>query len=215
METALLGAILGLALIDSLNPASIASASYLRFVRTRSDVIAFAAAAYVTYLAFAFVLTDAVGPAARRVFDGTPSISVSILQIALGSVLVANGARAWSRRSRRAIPRSTSLGSASALGFLATMIDLPTAVPLIAASGIIVAAHPAQIVEVGVLVIYVIVCVAPLILIALIPQRFGSKTRPMPGDAGVPSAGLTPVLLAGLCIVLGAAAGGQGALALL
>jgi hypothetical protein len=95
MQTPLLLAIVGLALADSLNPTSLAVAAYLRFVRGRADVLAFVAAAYVTYLAVAVLLTYAVGPPVRIGFKNAPAGTVAALQIVLGAVLIAIVLRTW------------------------------------------------------------------------------------------------------------------------
>jgi Sap, sulfolipid-1-addressing protein len=213
MQMPLLGAILGLALADSLNPASIAVAGYLRFARGRADVIAFAGAAYVTYLAVAFLLTDAVGPAARIALRDAPASTRSALQVGVGAVLITTGLRTWRHRGRRARP-AASTNSAFALGVAATVMDLPTALPLVAASGLILAAHPGAFAQAGLLNAYVLVCAAPLLAIALIPERLRNRRSPIPFATRIGLTSSLPVLLAGLCIVLGAAAGGEGVLAL-
>ncbi|HEV2922425.1 MAG TPA: GAP family protein [Solirubrobacteraceae bacterium] len=211
MQTPLLLAIVGLALADSLNPTSLAVAAYLRFVRGKVDVLAFVAAAYITYLAVAVLLTYAVGPAIRMGFKNAPAGTVPALQIVLGGVLIAIGLRTWTGRKPCATRPTPSTKSASALGFMATVADLPTALPLLAASGMIAAAHSGMFAGMGLLIVYVLVCVAPLLAIALIPQRFRGGA-PIAGKIRL--AGALSVLVAGVCVVLGATASGEAAVAL-
>jgi Sap, sulfolipid-1-addressing protein len=210
----LLLAIVGFALADSLNPTSIAVAGYLRFARGRADAIAFTAAAYVTYLAVAVVLTDAVGPAAHSAIKEAPASTVCALQIGLGAVLIMTGLRTWRHRGRDSARTAPSSKSASGLGFMATVMDLPTALPLLAASGMIVAAHPGMFAEVGLLMVYVLVCVAPLLAIALIPGRFRKMRSSIPTTTRIRITTWSPALLAGLCIMLGAGASGEAVVAL-
>jgi hypothetical protein len=85
---------------------------------------------------------------------------------------------------------------------------------LLAASGMIVAAHPGTFAEVGLLMVYVLVCVAPLLAIALIPGRLRKMRSSIPGTTRIRMTTWSPALLAGLCIMLGAGASGEAVVGL-
>jgi hypothetical protein len=76
----------------------------------------------------------------------------------------------------------------------------------------IAAAHTGMFAGTGLLMVYVLVCVAPLLAIALIPQRFRRGRSPIAAKIWLTARSST--LLAGVCIVLGATATGEAAVAL-
>ncbi len=211
---ALLSTILALALVDSLNPTSIAAAGYLAITGRARALRIFVASVYLTYLAIALALTLVVGPAARGAVTHAPAAVIGGVQVGAGVAVVAMGVWAWRHRGRSAAHRELRGGSASALGVLATFMDLPTAVPLVAAAGLIVAANLHVGTELVLLLIYDLVYVGPLLAIAVIRFRLGSVSSPTVLRALGRVGQLTPALSSGLRISVGCLLGSHGIMAL-
>ena len=211
---ALLVAILGLAALDSLNPASIAIAAYLRLAGRGRDLTGFVAAAFGCYLAVALVLTLGVGPQVRTALGDAPATVTSGVQILVGALLLAIGLRIWRARQDGTAHPERGRRSGFALGVGATLIDLPTSAPLIVASGLIVAERPGAAAATGLLTVYVAACVGPLLAIALWPRRRSTARSPVLHRTATALARCTPALVAALCVGLGSVLGGQGVVAL-
>jgi cytochrome c biogenesis protein CcdA len=211
---ALLSTILGLALLDSLNPTSITASCYLAITGRTTALEIFVAAVYTTYLAFALTLLWVLGAAARRVLAGTPTSVTAGMQIAAGVLLLMMGVWTWRRRGRLPRHRELGAGSAVALGVMATVLDLPTAVPLIAAAGLILAAALNTLTQLGLLAIYDLVYVAPLLVILLLRRRLGTACSPAVFKVMGRLGRLTPALSSGMRIGIGCMLGGHGIIAL-
>jgi cytochrome c biogenesis protein CcdA len=207
---ALLSTVFGLALIDSLNPTSITAACYLAITGRASALRVFVAGVYVTYLAFALTLTFVLGSAARGALAGTPTATAAGIQVGAGALLLAAGAWTWRRRDRLPPHRELGARSAFGLGVLATVMDLPTALPLLAASALILAAGVDVVAQLGLLAAYDCVYVAPLLAILLLSRRLGAAWPRALLRAVSRLGRLTPALSSGLRIGIGCLLGVHG-----
>ena len=171
----LLPAVLALAAVDAINPTSIAGAIYLAGSGRRARLRAFILGVYCTYLCFGSALVLGPGTALRSALGDTPTMIAPIVEVGIGGLLVAIGIRTWRRRASRAVQASPRAGlhsrSGFALGFLATLADLPTAGPLLVATMLLAAASLTAGTRIAVLGLYDLVYVGPLLAIAVAHGR--------------------------------------------
>jgi cytochrome c biogenesis protein CcdA len=217
MRGSVLPAVLSLAIIDSINLASIAGALYLAGSGRKRRLRLFILAVSFTYLLFGLALT--LGPAAtlRSSLADTPIMIGPFVEVAVGVLLVGIGVRTWRRRASRRRPFAPPrFGSASALslGVLTTLADLPTAGPLLVASALIAATNARPWTQVTDLLLYNVVYIAPLIAVALAHSRITSTTHSRTRLSRAMLA-WAPAVVAGLCVTAGAVVSIRGAAALI
>jgi cytochrome c biogenesis protein CcdA len=212
-----LAAILTLAAVDSVNPASITGAIYLAGSGQAARLRMFILTVYSTYLLLGLALT--LGPAAaiRSRLDRAPAAFGPVVEVAAGGLLVGIGIRTWRqhRCTRAQTAPATPMGDRSGLtlGVVATLADLPTAGPLLVATALVAGAHAQVWAQAGALMLYNVVYVSPLIAVA-VAGAWGTRTPgAMPGQSG---GWLTRThAVAALCLAMGAIIGCEGLEALL
>jgi cytochrome c biogenesis protein CcdA len=214
--TSVLVAILTLAAVDSVNPASITGAIYLAGSGETARLRMFVLAVFSTYLLLGLALT--LGPAAAlRSALGAASTTLfrPAVQVAAGGVLVGIGIRSWrqSRFSRPGTAPATRGHSGLTLGVVATLADLPTAGPLLIASALVAGTHANVWAQAAALGLYDLVYVLPLIAVALARRSGGrpSGATPRRRNGLVARANA----LAALSVTVGALIVCEGMLALL
>src|SRR5438309_1178077 len=132
------GVVLTIALVDSLNPSTVMPAVYLASgERARFSVLEFTIAVFLTHLAGGLLI--AVGPG-HLVLDLLPKISSEVQhvgELAFGLAMLCAALVLWHRRHRlaeRAAPeRNPKRKSSLALGASIIAVELPTALPYFAA----------------------------------------------------------------------------------
>jgi cytochrome c biogenesis protein CcdA len=170
MVGSVLPALVSLAIIDSINPASITGALYLGGSGRKARLGLFIPAVYCTYLLFGLALT--LGPAAalRSALAHSPIMIGPVLDVVVGVGLFGGGVRIWGRRAASpalaAPARTFGAGSALSLGALTTLADLPSAGPLLVASALITAANAALWTKVSDLLLYDVIYIVPLLAVA-------------------------------------------------
>lgn len=203
MSSALVSGVLGLALLDALNPATIACVALLLVAPSRHPhrtAAAFVVGAYLTVLALGVAVHSGAS-----VLGDTVVVRRAGLTVAAALVLV-SAARRLRRRERAAVslPRWVGPWSAVPLGVLVTGADLPNAFPyLVAIERVVAAGVPltqAWLVLAGYAAVYVLPC-ALLVLGATVTwsrvhprlqslfDRFGTA-RSLPASRSA-AAGLT------------------------
>jgi cytochrome c biogenesis protein CcdA len=206
----LLGLVISIGLVDSLNPSTIAPALYLASgERPRMRVAEFTIAVFVVYLAGGALIT--IGPG-QLIRDVVPDVDVQhtvrhVGELAAGALLLGAAALLWRRRHgltarglRQPTPRRTS---SMLLGATITAVELPTAFPYFAAIAAIAGSGLDAVRQLGLLVIFNVCFVLPLIGIV--------ATLTFAGDhAGAWLTSLRaflerrwPHLLTGLIVILG------------
>ncbi|MGX7828144.1 GAP family protein [Actinokineospora sp. 24-640] len=133
MSTALLAGIAGLALLDALNPATIAGVALLLLSPLRRPLAAaalFAVGAFTAVFALGVVLFLGAGYAADAVTDAMTWLRRGALLLGACTLVVA-GVRRLRPRTRPAValPRWISPWTAAPLGVVMTGADLPNAFP--------------------------------------------------------------------------------------
>ena len=216
--TSILPAVLSLAAIDAINPASITGAICLARERRAARLRMFVLASYSTYLLFGLAL--AFGPAAalRSGLADTPSLFGPTIEVAAGGLLVWVGVRIWRQRASVAAPDTPETPSRRwsgfPLGVLTTLADLPTATPLFVATALIAQTGAKAWADVGDLALYNVVCISPLLIVAL-AQRSAAREAGTRTRRSRTLLAWTPAVVAGFCVAGGAVVGCEGVAALI
>lgn len=202
-----LATLVGLALVDSVNPTSL-TLMFLLLVRSRGTGRgwAFLAGVLVTYLAVGLVLLGGLDLLIHEEsVDWSQSGAAYGIQLGLGALLVVLGLRGGTvdeAREEEEAERSTSLAESGMLGVMGTLADLPTALPYIAAIHVILTSRAADPVQYGMLVLYNVVCVLPLlgllVVRILMRERLERLTARLPDlEARIQAASRVLLLLLG------------------
>jgi cytochrome c biogenesis protein CcdA len=174
-----------LGLADSLNPSTIAPALVLAGGRHASArLVAFMAGVFAVSVAGGLLL--AFGPG-QLLLDAIPRPSAHakhVIEVAGGAILIVIAIVVWLGRARiswslarRAEGRRATRGGASALALGAGImaVELPTALPYFAAIAAIVGSDAALSVRAGLIVLYNLAFVAPLIAILVLRSLAGDR----------------------------------------
>jgi cytochrome c biogenesis protein CcdA len=215
----LLPAILLLAAVDSLNPASITGAIYLAGSGPIARLRPFLVAVYSTYLSFGLALMLGPSAALQSALSDSPTILGPAVDVAVGGLLVGMGICSWRRRPpRRRVsdaPAGTRLRrSAFALGVLSTLADLPTAGPLLVATALLAETNANVAVKATDLSLYNLVYISPIVAVAIAHRRAAATNSATPGRPRTLLA-WAPGVVAGLCMAGGTVIGCEGVAALM
>jgi cytochrome c biogenesis protein CcdA len=161
---------ISIGLVDSLNPSTIAPALFLAAGdHPRSRVAEFTIAVFVVYLAGGALIALGLGELLRSVVpdvDIRRTVRYSV-EIAAGVFLIGGAVLLWTRRDRlvgRGLPATNTKRSSSVLlGATITAVELPTAFPYFAAIAALVGSGLGAARELGLLVVFNVCFVLPLI----------------------------------------------------
>lgn len=181
MTIALLTGILGLALLDALNPATIGGVALILLTPLRRPVAsatAFVAGAYLTVLALGLAVFAGAGAAADAVAGGVVWVRRIALGLAAVMLLVA-AVRRLRSRYRRAVTLPAWFGpwTAAPVGVLVTGADLPNAFPYVIAIERLVSAGVPAGQGVAVLAGYALVYCAPCLVLLGLGALHGESVR--------------------------------------
>jgi cytochrome c biogenesis protein CcdA len=197
--------VLSIGIADSINPSTVLPALYLALRRDAvRSLLAFTAGVFCVYLAGGVVLT--LGPGAAIPHPG-PWLK-HVIELALGGATLIFALAFWLTRrqiaGRLAGEQRRIRGSSLLLGATIMAAELPTAFPYFAAIAAIVASGRGRVTEVLLLVLFNVAFVAPLLAIAVLRARTGTR-----GQARIDSLRLwlernAPVLLPALLLAIAA-----------
>lgn len=200
-------AVISVGLADSLNPSTVGPALYLATVPRRVvRVVTFTAGVFVVSLGAGLVLT--IGPG-RLLLGLVPSPKGTVkhlIELIAGVALLLCAVALWlGRRSlaRRELPMRGGRGSAFLTGASIMAVDLPTAVPYFATIAAIVASNATVPQQLGLVVLYNLAFVAPLLAIVAVLLVAGDRAEPALEHAGAWLQRKWPVVLAGLLLTVG------------
>lgn len=172
MSAGLVWGLLGLAALDSLNPATLVAVSLILLgsrSRPVAEALAFVSGAFATVVLVGLALflgADAVASSLPSVLDWIRRGAF----VLAGSVLLLTAVRALRPRRRRAVglPAWFDVRTAAALGVVMTAADLPNAFPyVIAIERMLAAEVPAPTGAVAVVLYAAVYCVPCLVLLAV------------------------------------------------
>ncbi|MBA3529850.1 MAG: GAP family protein [Propionibacteriaceae bacterium] len=181
MTGALLASITGLALLDSLNPATVVTITLILLTGPRRPLlsaVAFIAGAYLTVLVVGLLVFLSAGAAAGLV----PDAVLWLRRIAFSAAAVALLAAAVRRlrpRARKpiALPDWFSPGAALPLGTMMTGADLPNAFPYFIAIERLISAQVTQPTGNLILAAYAFIYCLPCMVLLVAGMAFGRRVR--------------------------------------
>ena len=181
--TDLLWPILLLGLGDSLNPATIAAAIVVAANKGPvARVLAFAAGTGLTYFAGGVVLVLAPAALLNALMHPAPSTRTYIAEIVVGILALAFAAwmaRQPAEKVTKHLPTNVGVLGAFSLGAAITLVDLPTALMYFAAIALTVGAGLGKPERIGLLVVFNVAYIAPLLLIAALVALLGKRATPI------------------------------------
>ena len=176
------GVAIGVAVSDSLNPATIGEAVVLATGRRpRAAVLAFWGGAFGFYLLLALALAFGPGQLIAD-FVRNPPPALRLGQLFLGLAAVTTSVFVWRRRHRLRPGRrmlSASPRTAFRLGILLTLADLPNAFPLYGLVAYLAGSDLSSPRQLTVLVIYTFVYLLPVLVVLLARVLAGDRAVPL------------------------------------
>lgn len=201
------GVALSVGLADSINPTTVGPALYLATgPRGAARVAQFTTGVFAVNLAAGLVLT--IGPG-RLLLDLAPhprGTAKHVIELVAGAALLLMAIGLWlgrRRLSKRELPAPRGGGSALTAGASIAAAELPTAAAYFAVIGSIVAAGVSIPEEIGLLLVYNIAFVAPLLAIIAVLVLAGPHAERWLGRAGDWVRRRWPTVLAGLLLFVG------------
>ena len=167
----LMGLMISIGLVDSLNPTTIAPALYLAHLdQPRRRVIEFTIAVFVVYFLGGALIALGPGQLIRSALPHPHRMARDIAEIVAGVLLIVAAAFVWRSRERivrRGLPQARQRRSSAFLGATITALELPTAFPYFAAIAAVVGSGLGPGRQIGLLLIFNICFVLPLIAIVV------------------------------------------------
>jgi cytochrome c biogenesis protein CcdA len=214
----LAGIAISVGLADSLNPSTVGPALFLASGRQRVvSVTLFTTGVFALNLAAGIALT--LGPG-KLLLGLVPSPQRNVrhaIELVAGVVLLAVAVALWlGRRSlaRRELPTGHG-GSALIAGAAIAAVELPTAAPYLAVIAGIVASSATAPQAIGLVALFCVAFVAPLLAIIVILLVAGERADPWLQKAGAWLQRRWPVVLAALLLLVGSGLTVAGAAGLL
>lgn len=173
-------AISAIALVDSINPATVAqAAAFAGTARPVRAVMGFWSGAMLTYLVTGLLVLAGLDRLVRDIVTHPPGWLLVCVML-LGIASAAAGCVLWVRRDRRALGDLLVAGSgrtAFTVGVLATVTDLPTAVPYFAAIGIITSSGTGRASQLGLMLTYNLIYMLPVVLVLAFRLVAGNRSQ--------------------------------------
>ncbi len=177
----LLLSVAGLALLDSLNPATIAGIALILLLPGERRVVKGAAlviGAYLTVFAVGFGIYLGADAAAGVIADGLVWLRRLAFGLAAGALLISAGRRLRSHRRRAiALPAWLTVRTAAPFGVLVTAADLPNAFPYFIAIERLVTAEITVGMGLLVLAVYAVVYCLPCLILLAGGAVWGDRVR--------------------------------------
>ncbi len=177
----LLGLMITIGIVDSLNPSTIGPALYLAHGdHPRLRVAEFTAAVFTVYLGGGALIALGPGQLIRSALPHAHATPRHIAEIVAGVILMVAAVIVWRSRDRivrRGLPQARGRRSSILLGATITALELPTAFPYFAAIAAIVGAglDPGR--TLGLLLIFNVCFILPLLGILTILTVAGPRSQ--------------------------------------
>jgi cytochrome c biogenesis protein CcdA len=202
--------VVSLGLADSVNPVTIVVGLYLASTpHPVRRLTGYTAGVFAIYLAGGLVLLFGPAELLRLVTHGVDPSVGRWLSIAIGIAAIVVAVVVWRRRKRMsptALPdRALKPGSTLALGAGLTVVDLPTAFPLFIVVGAIVNEDLSVPIEIGLMAVYCLFYVLPLIAITVVRAAGGERAERWLDNLRERSAQWAPIALSALTLLVGIA----------
>jgi cytochrome c biogenesis protein CcdA len=204
----LISIVISIGLADSLNPSTIAPALYLATgENARNRVAQFTAGVFAVYFVGGAAIAVGAGQLIRPLLPHPHHHITSIIEIAVGTAMIAAAAMIWRHRAtlaRRDPPDFDPQGKSSwVLGASITAVELPTAFPYFAAIAAIVGSGLGPVRDLVLLLLFNVCFVLPLLGIVGILTFADDRAEQMLATAREFLQRHWPTVLAGLALVAG------------
>ncbi len=202
-----IGVALSVGLADSINPTTVGPALYLATApRPVARVSQFTAGVFGVNFLAGLVLTIGPGRLLLGLAPHPRGTAKHVIELVAGAVLLAVAAGLWLERRRlaeRKLPTGRGSGSAVVTGASISAIELPTAAAYFAVIGSIVASTSNIPEQVGLLVIYNVAFVLPLLAIIAALLFAGPRAQPWLQRGGAWVRQRWPTVLSILLLLVG------------
>jgi cytochrome c biogenesis protein CcdA len=176
---ALLIGLLGLALVDSLNPSAIGVTVYLLLAEGRyaARVLTYLSGVFVTYLGIGVLLLLGVTAVADKVAPVLESRPAYGAQLAIGAAMLAYAilAPGKGKTATRRAPHSVRPAALFLLGVTVSILEFSTALPYLGAIALLSRAHLPLALAVGLLATYTAVMLMPPLLMLVAYARLHGR----------------------------------------
>lgn len=204
----LMGLAISIGIADSLNPTTIAPALYLASgPRARGRVLEFTAAVFLVFFVGGAAIALGPGQLLLSVVPRPSRHTRYILEVIVGAAMLTASAFLWGFRDslsqRETKPVDVEGKSSAILGATISAIELPTAFPYFAVIAAIVGSGLGPIRQVGLLLLFNICFIAPLLGIVALLTFAGKQAGQLLSAIRAWLQKHWPVLLAGLACVAG------------
>jgi cytochrome c biogenesis protein CcdA len=206
LRVTILAITIGLA--DSMNPTTIGPALYLAAGRdARRQVTQFTLAVFAVYLLGGVVIAAGPGQLLLSLVPHPDREDRYVIEVVVGVGLLVASAFLWGYRHelmRRKVPEPKTEGKSSAiLGATITAVELPTAFPYFAAIAAIVGSGLGLPRQLGLLVLFNVCFVLPLVVIVGVVAFAGERANEMLVSARKKLEARWPTVLAAIFLVAG------------
>jgi cytochrome c biogenesis protein CcdA len=200
--------VITIGLADSLNPSTIAPALYYAAGRdARRQVIQFTLGVFGVYMLGGLIIAVGPGQLLLHLVPHPTRRVAYILEVVAGVALLTAAVFLWSYRQQlmqRKVPQPKSEGKSSAvLGATIVAVELPTAFPYFAAIAAIVGSGLGLPRQLGLLVLFNVCFVLPLIVIVAIVMFAGERANEMLINGRKKLEARWPTALAAIFLVAG------------
>ncbi len=204
----LVGVVLSVGLADSMNPSTVGPALYLATGPRRAIRVAqFTLGILAVNLVGGLVLLIGPGRALVGLVPNPEGTARHLIELGAGLFLLGCAVALWSGRralARRELPMREGSGSSALIaGASIAAVELPTAVPYFATIAAIVASSANVVGEIGLLVLYNVAFVLPMLAIIVVLLVAGDRADPMLTKGGAWLQRRWPTVLAALLLVVG------------
>jgi cytochrome c biogenesis protein CcdA len=211
--------VISIGLADSLNPSTVGPALYLATTgHARRQIAEFATGVFAVNLIGGAVIALGPGQLLLALVPEPSKTTKNIVEVIVGAAILLAAIVLWTQRRRlaaRSLPGATRRsGPGLALGAGISLVELPTAFPYFAAIAAIIASDLAVPQQVGLLVLFNLAFILPVLAILFVLVAFGARADRVLGEASNWLQRQWPVLLAALGLVVGTGILGAGAIGL-
>lgn len=206
-------------LADSVNPSTVAPALYLATGSSRvARVTAFTVGVFIVNLVAGVLLAVGPGRLLVELFAHPPPVVTQVIELAAGLALIAAAVALWLARRRLAARELAMRGgggrSALIAGASIAAIELPTAAPYLGVIALTAASTASAVQTVGVLALFNVGFMLPLMAIIAILLVAGDRADPLLERCGLWLRDRWPLVLAGLFFLVGTGLAVAGAVGL-
>ncbi len=177
---AALASVFGLALIDSINPSALlVTLILLAGPSAGRRILIYISTIFIVSLTLGIVLMLGLDLLLKNMRGLIDSSVVYTVQLATGALMLLYALTASSKNtaSTPALPKQYSTAALILLGMAVTLMEAPTAIPYLAAIGILISSELSILQWLPVLIIYNVIFITPPLLLLLMQTLLGDRIK--------------------------------------